>query len=334
VTQEIVSDQARRATADVFNSAMAAWAIAAAWEIGALDELREHGKLETEDFAQRNDLHLPSTTGMFTALSAVQAVEREGSVVLPGPLFDEVYRTKSLFHWLSRGSSELFTQWPSVMRNANRTGEFYRRDAAAISFACRDINTNCFDPAFWTAMNGLDFSFTVAADLGCGSGERLMQILSRYPGTRGLGIDIAPAAIEVAKADAATAGLADRLAFSLGDARSLEPNPQFHDVELLTCFMMGHDFWPREDCIASLRRIRELFPNVRRFLLGDATRTAGIPDHQLPVFTLGFEVGHDMMGVYMPTITEWDSVFEQGGWQCLKTHPVDGLTASVVFELA
>ncbi|SFB04707.1 Methyltransferase domain-containing protein [Amycolatopsis marina] len=335
MTQQIVSDQARRATADMFNSAVAAWAIAAAWEVGALDELREHGKLSAEDFARRNDLHPPSTKGMFTALASVQVVERADNTVLVGPLFDEVYRTKSFFHWLSRGCSELFTQMPNVIRNENRVGDdFYRRDAAAISFACRDINAECFDPAFWNAMNGLDFSFTVAADLGCGSGERLMQILDRYPGTRGLGIDIAPAAIEVAKADATTAGLVDRLSFSLGDVRALEPKPEFHDVELLTCFMMGHDFWPRKECVKSLRRIRELFPNVRRFLLGDATRTADIPDHRIPVFTLGFELGHDMMGVYLPTITEWDSVFEEAGWRCLNTHPVNGLTASVVFELA
>ncbi|TLW90611.1 class I SAM-dependent methyltransferase [Saccharomonospora piscinae] len=335
VTQQLVDDQQRRATADMFNSAVAAWTIAAAWEIGALDELREQGKLGVADFAERHDLHLPAASSMFRAMASVHVVERSGDTVSPGPLFDEVYRTKSFFHWLSRGCSELYTQMPRVLRNENRTGEdFYRRDAKAISFACRDINANCFDPAFWKAMHGIDFAFTTVADLGCGSGERLMQILDRYPGTRGLGIDIAPDAISVAKADAASAGLADRLAFSLGDARSLEPKPEFEDVELLTCFMMGHDFWPRDECVRSLRRIRELFPNVRRFLLGDATRTEGIPDDEIPVFTLGFEFGHDMMGVYLPTVTEWDGVFEEAGWRCLAAHPVGGLTASVVFELA
>lgn len=334
MTRTVGSEQARRATADVFNSAVAAWAVAAAWEVGALDELREHGKLTTEDFARRGDLHLPSTNGMFTALASVQVVERMGDTVTVGPLFDEVYRTKSFFHWLTRGCSELFTQMPSVLRNENRVGEFYRRDAAAISFACRDINANNFDPAFWTAMAGLGFSFTSVADLGCGSGERLMQILDRYPGTHGLGIDIAPAAIEVAKEDAASAGLADRVSFSLGDARSLPHEPEFDDVELLTCFMMGHDFWPRQNCVSSLRRIREVFPNVRRFLLGDTTRTQGTPDHDIPIFTLAFEFGHDMMGVYLPTLAEWDGVFEEAGWHYLATHPVAGPAGSVIFELA
>jgi hypothetical protein len=318
----------------VFNSAVAAWAIAAAWEVGALDELREYRKIAADEFAVRNGLHVRSTVTMFTALASVQIVERQDNTVLTGPLFDEVYRTKSFFHWLSRGSSQLFTQMPDVLRMANRTGEFYRRDAAAISFACRDINAKCFDPAFWAAMDGLDFTFATAADLGCGSGERLMQIATRYPGTRGLGVDIAPAALEVAEAEAAEAGLGDRLSFTQGDIRALTPKPEFADVELLTCFMMGHDLWPRANCVASLRRLREMFPKVRRFLLGDATKTSGIPDQQIPVFTLGFELGHDLMGVYLPTIEEWDGVFDEAGWHCVRQHPVDELTASVVFELA
>ena len=56
--------------------------------------------------------------------------------------------------------------------------------AAAISFACREINANFFDDVFWRAMGGPDVDFTVVADLGSGSGERLLQIVRRYRGSR------------------------------------------------------------------------------------------------------------------------------------------------------
>lgn len=165
--------------AQVFNSAVAAWSIAAAWEVGALDELHEKGLLNALDFAERNDLHHPSVVSMATALASVGVVE--GDPFRPGPLFEEVYRTKSLFHWLCRGSAELFTAMPEVMRNANRTGRFYRRDAAAISMACADIDAVYFQPAFQAAMNGLGFDPTVVVDLGCGGGSRLIQILGATP---------------------------------------------------------------------------------------------------------------------------------------------------------
>ncbi|MFC0531670.1 class I SAM-dependent methyltransferase [Phytohabitans kaempferiae] len=333
MTTQVINEAQRRATADIFNSAVASWAISAAWELGALDELNQHGKLDAEEFAAANDLHPASTVGMLVALASVRAVERQGNLFVVGENFAEVFRTKSFFHWLSRGCSDLFTDMPDVLRNEKRVGDYYRRDAPAISFACRDINAMCFDPAFWTAMEGLDFTFTRVADMGCGSGERLRQIAQRYPGTRGLGLDIAANSLEVARADTEKAGLGDRIAFVTADVRSMEPRPDFADVDLLTCFMMGHDFWPRDNCVATLRRLRDLFPNVKRFLLGDATRTSDIAPTEVPVFTLGFELGHDMMGVYLPTMDEWDGVFPDGGWRCVRKHLITSLTASVVFEL-
>ncbi|MFC0006884.1 methyltransferase domain-containing protein [Micromonospora siamensis] len=332
ITETSAQDSVR-AAAQIYNSAVASWAIAAAWELGALEELREHGKLDSSAFAAANDLDAASTYGMLRAMVAVGVLDRDGTVFAPAASFDEIYRTKSFFHWLSRGCSDLFTDMPAVLKNANRTGDFYNRDAAAISYACRDINAKCFDPAFWAAMEGLNGSFSVVADLGCGSGERLMQIAQRYPGVRCVGLDIAPAAIAAAESDRDKAGLTDRITFHQADVRAVDSLPELTEVDLLTCFMMGHDFWPRENCVATLRQLRERFPNVKKFLLGDATRTVGIPDSETPVFTLGFEVGHDMMGVYMPTMDEWDGVFAEAGWHLTKKHLIDALTASVVFEL-
>jgi SAM-dependent methyltransferase len=329
-----LSHQAASASAaDLFNSAVASWAIAAGWEIGALDELSGKGELAVRDFAEEHNLHVQSTRGMFTALASVGVVEREGDTILPGPLFDEVFQTKSFFHWLTRGSASLFTAMPAVMKNANRVGEFYTRDAPAISFACREINAEVFDPVFWQAMDTLGLPFTKVADLGCGSGERLRQIARRHPGVQGLGLDISPSALVDAKAATAEAGLGDRITFGVADARALEPRPEFADVDLVTSFMMAHDFWPRENCIASFRKLREVFPNARRLLLADTARLTDLPDHRFPMFNLGYEVGHDLMGVYLPTMEDWEDVFPETGWRLLKTHRLDGLTNGFIFEL-
>ncbi|AUS77187.1 SAM-dependent methyltransferase [Actinoalloteichus sp. AHMU CJ021] len=322
-----------RAAADIFNSAVAASAVGAAWELGALEEINKHGKIRVSEFAERNDLHELSTRGMFVALASVGIVERQDDVVLAGRNFDEVFRHKSLFHWLTQGSGELFSRMPYVIKNKNRVGEYYRRDPEAISFDCREINTMYFDPAFWDAMKGLRQPFSRVADLGSGSGERLIQVLGEYPGTTGIGIDIESPSVRMAQEAASRAGLTDRLSFVQGDVTRVAPGAEFDEVDLITCFMMGHDFWPKQECIESLRRIRDAFPNANTFLLGDATRTSGIPDDQLPIFTLGFELGHDMMGVYLPTLDEWDDVFEEGGWRCVRKHLITSLSVSVVFEL-
>ncbi|MEU4770410.1 class I SAM-dependent methyltransferase, partial [Actinosynnema sp. NPDC023794] len=321
------------ATAHVFNSAVAAWALSAAWEVGALDELHESGKLATAEFVEANDLHGPSTAAMFRALGAVDVVERRGDTVITGPNFEEAYRARSFFHWLARGSAELFRQMPAVMRNANRTGDLDPRDAAAIAYACRGINALCYEPAFRAALARLGSGFSVVADLGCGSGERIMSIAQRHPGVRAVGVDIARPSLAVAAEEAAATGLAGRVTLVEADVTDLPDHPAFAEVDLLTCFMMGHDLWPREECVATLRRLRELFPRARTLLLGDATRTVDDPDRPPPVFTLGFEVAHDLMGVFIPTAAEWESVFHEAGWRVAHRDVIDVAVGEVVFQL-
>lgn len=323
----------RGAAASIYNSAVAAWAIAAAWEIGALDELHSSRALDAESFAARRGLDPAATVGLFRALASVGVVQRRGSVVTAAGAFDEVYRYKSFFHWLSRGSAELFRQMPSVLVSENRVGQFYQRDAAAIAYACREIDELCYAPAFWDAIGRLDFELGNVVDLGCGSGGRVLDILARYPRARGVGIDIARPALDAARADARAAGAAHRVTFVEADVLDLDERPEFADAELITCFMMGHDFWPRENCVAALRRFRKIFSSAQRLLLGDATRTPEAPDSDLPVFTLGFELGHDLMGVFLPTVADWESVFDEAGWKLVRTNRIDMTVGEVVFEL-
>ena len=323
----------RGAAANIYNSAVAAWAIAAAWEIGALDELHRSRMLDAESFAARRGLDPASTVGLFRALASVGVVRRRGPVVVIAGAFDEVYRYKSFFHWLSRGSAELFRQMPSVLVSENRVGQFYQRDAAAIAYACREIDELCYAPTFWNAMGRLDFDVSHVADLGCGSGGRVLDVLARYPRARGVGIDIARPALDAARAGSSATGMSARVTFIEADVLELQERRELADVELITCFMMGHDFWPRENCVAAFRRFRKVFPCARRLLLGDATRTVQASDSDLPVFTLGFELGHDLMGVFLPTVADWESVFDEAGWKLVRTNRIDMTVGEVVFEL-
>ncbi|MDM4719668.1 class I SAM-dependent methyltransferase [Micromonospora sp. WMMA1363] len=327
-------DGADRRVTSIFNSAVGAWAIAAAWEIGMLDELKTTKEVNAVEFAAAHGLDAASMVGLSRALAAVEVVEREGTVVRVSSNFDETYRTKSFFHWLVRGSAEIFRQMPHSLIKRNRVGAYYQRDSAAIAYACREINELCYDSTFWAAIARLGYDVGVVADLGCGSGGRVIDVLNRYPSARGIGVDIARPALENARLDAATAGLAKRTTFLEADVLDLQPRPEFADVDLVTCFMMGHDFWPKDRCVATLRRLRECFPAARRLLLGDATRVEGVADTDLPIFVLGFELGHDLMDITLPTIAEWEGVFEEGGWHLVRTNRIEMTVGEVIFELA
>jgi release factor glutamine methyltransferase len=59
--------------------------------------------------------------------------------------------------------------------------------------------------------------FSRVLDLGTGSGAILLSLLAERPGAAGLGIDVSPAALDVALRNAAALGLTDRATFALSD---------------------------------------------------------------------------------------------------------------------
>lgn len=56
-------------------------------------------------------------------------------------------------------------------------------------------------------------------------------------------------------------------------------------------------------------------------------------DRDLPIFTLGFEVGHALMGVGLPSLAEWEEVIEESGWRLVQRHTIETPAASAIFEL-
>ncbi len=108
---------------------------------------------------------------------------------------------------------------------------------AFINFLCQD----------WIpAMPDIDARLRAggsAADIGCGNGLALIQIALNYPEARLVGFDHHAPAIEAARANAAEAGVGDRIHFEVRDAGQGIPG----SYDLITCFDVVHDMpFPRQ----------------------------------------------------------------------------------------
>lgn len=323
----------QRYCADTFNAAVAASALSAAWETGLLDELEHHRRVDVAEFAQRQDADPAVLRVLLAALSSRRIVRFDAGteVATVDCGFDSAYATKGFFYWLTRGCGELFSTMLPKIGNRDRQGLQVRRDARAISVACRSIARTFFDPPFRDLIADLDFR--TVADLGCGSADRLVMLARQYPGITGIGIDIAEDAIAVAKAAVGEAGLEEQISLVDDDALSLSPRPEYRDVELVTCFLMGHDFWPRENCVRSLRRLRETFPSIRYLVLGDTSASTDVSGPDYPLFTLGFETAHAVMDQYLPTLAEWESVLAESGWRIDDRRVIDLPAFSFIYRL-
>lgn len=325
--------RAARYCADTFNGAVAAAALSAAWDLGLLDELADADSLDVCAFATRRDVHLGGLRAILAALASREIVvlNAEQATVARGPGFEEAFKNRGFFYWLTRGCSELFTDLTDLTLNEQRADRVMHRDSRAISVACRAIARTFFDPPLRELID--DLPFRTVADLGCGSADRIIMLARQRPSIRAVGIDVAHGALAVSKEAVAEAGLEDRITLIQDDVLAMSPRPEYQDVDLVTCFLMGHDFWPRDNCVRTLRGLREVFPNARNLILGDTCRSTDLPGPALPMFTAGFETVHAVMDQYLPTFEEWTSVLEEGGWTRADQRLIDLPASSFIFRL-
>lgn len=316
-----------------FNGTVLASAVSAATELGLLDELRERGACALDEFAEKHGLRpmaLRLVADVLQGADAVATVRENGTdTLVRGPHFADLWENKGYFVWLVQGYAPLLAQAHTLAGTGRGRDAMRLRDGAAVARAGRDYGHFHVDPVFDGVMSGLDFER--AADLGCGSGRRVIRLAQRHPDKRFVGIDIDAGAVEVARKAVADAGLLDRVEIVHGDISRLEEG-RYPGVDLVFSFFLGHDLWPLEDCVASLHRLREAFPDVRRFLLSDTYRSELSKDAGAPVFSLGFEYTHALMDQYIPSPQEWEAAFSRSPWQ-LRDRTELGIPFSCIFHL-
>ncbi|ROO82952.1 methyltransferase family protein [Actinocorallia herbida] len=316
-------------TASHFSSYLVSVALSATHELGILDALHVEGVYTLGESGEGLD---PTVVARYmNALMWGGIVEIDGAIVRPGPLFDDAFAARGYFYWMVRGCGTLFTEAPGVTSEASRGGDFYSRDMRAVAIGSKLIGDGDVEPLFDRLLEAKGAS--VVADLGCGSGQRLMRVAGIRPGTRGIGLDISSASVELASQSVASAGLADVISVHRADVLDLGEIPGAEDVDVITCSFMGHDFWPHDTCVNTLRGLRETFPNAHTFLLCDVVRSTGLPGDGTPIFTLGFELVHALMGVYLPTLEEWRAAFAESGWRCAVEHAVPNPPGGYLFQL-
>jgi phenylpyruvate C(3)-methyltransferase len=316
--------------AEIFNWSVVSYAISAAWEAGVLEHLQEVGRLEIEAFSAANGLDAQIVHAMVKALAMgdVVTLDEEAGVAAPGRTFDEANATKALFHWLHRASGNLIGQLGRVAKGDREGTE---RDARAIGIASREANAAYFDPVFRRLLADIDFD--VVADLGSGAGQRLIDMVLARPGTRGIGIELQPRSNENARAMITAAGCGDRVDILERDVTALEYEDSFADVDLVTCFLLGHDLWPRENAIRTMRSFRETFPRARHLILCDTVRTEGPYSVRGSIFASAFDVVHAGMGQFIPTTSDWLDMLPETGWRCLERHDFEVPSATILFHL-
>jgi phenylpyruvate C(3)-methyltransferase len=330
----------RPTTAELFNGAVAASAICAAFELGLLAELEADGRVDSASFAARAGLDRAALDAVILGLRHAGAVaEGEGAAegeggerfLVRGPAFGEIWRDKGYFLWLFGGYGPMLSGAARVCQAGGWPSSTNGRDGGAIARAGRDYGAMFVDSVFHKLVSSVPH--TAAADLGCGSARRLIDLAARAPEARFVGVEVDPAAWSAAREAVREEGLEDRIELVHSDLAAL-PDGAFPNVELVFSFFLAHDLLPRERFLEILAGLHRAFPSTRNLLLSDTYRSEQAADPDCPIFTFGFEYTHGLMRQQLPTFAQWCEIFELSEeWKLLATHELE-IPHSTVFHLA
>ena len=173
-----------------------------------------------------------------------------------------------------------------------------------------DLSRMSVDPI----LNAYDFSrFSVIADIGGGEGMLLSAVLSVYPGTRGILLDL-PDPSGKARELIRKAGLAERIRMVEGSFFDLAPPAA--DAYILKNVLHN---WGEEECLCILGKIRESIPQNGMLLVVEMI----VNRDQRPSFAKMIDIQMMVMnhGARERTLGEFEGLISRAGFRLVRVVP-------------
>lgn len=285
-------------------------------------------KLNIEQFCKECGVHIDPFKVFIRTLATVEILNNTDTDILQGKNFKDVFSNKGYFVWLVKGYAHTIENMSMLLKMETLKVSNVQRNGGEIAKAGKDYGYHFVNSHFNQVFDAINP--TSIADFGCGSADRLIGMVKKNNNLKGIGIDINADAVNIAKDNIRAAGLEDKIQVICADISTLKNDDRFRDTELIFSFFMGHDLFPKENCKAVFSQIQKVFPKATTFLLCDTYSSESIK--QPPIFTLGFELTHALMGQVIPTYKDWIALFKELDWTLVNTIDID-IPFSTIFNL-
>jgi SAM-dependent methyltransferase len=246
-----------------------------------IDDLQATGSLNAKAAAERHGYDHTQTLGLLRFLVTQGLFAEEvGETFRPTPKGTSALSPPSLaaLRFFIGGYGHLMTQARQLIEKKITYGHEVTRDSYYVAVGTK-LNTASFMdqvPLAVLAKKGAK----KLADLGCGAGQLLIEWVKGGADRAGVGVDLAPEAIEAAKLAAREQGVAERVSFHVGDAFDNDVIAKHcADVDVIFSFAMEHEGL-RDGEVAVLGHIDAMakrFPG-KRYLLGEPMLHMSVAD--------------------------------------------------------
>jgi SAM-dependent methyltransferase len=182
----------------------------------------------------------------------------------------------------------------------------------------------------------------VCLDLGCGTGEFLLQWVLRYPNARGVGVDMSADALVQARDTAGRWGVADRLEFHearVGPEPLNVPPRALDEVDVVTSMYMLHELGRngRQAVVDVVRALKEQLPGRHLLVLEVEACDPEEFAAQMPppphLGRLDYRLIHQLSGQGLPrTQADWHGIF--GDANCNIVEPGTSAGGSLIYVVS
>jgi SAM-dependent methyltransferase len=197
----------------------------------------------------------------------------------------------------------------------------HQRDGRRVAVSSRWVGSYGFYPGVISEITSRKPQHIV--DLGAGVGGLLIHLLTEFPGSNGVALDLNAAACEEAERAAHRAGVQDRLTVVNRSIESLlEDAGPIRGADVVHAGFVLHDVGVDADLLDGvLRTCRESLADDGCLIATDAVAYADNPRER--AFSALFTYLHSSsMGVRLPSEGKWRAAFQRAGFSNVTSTPL------------
>ena len=212
----------------------------------------------------------------------------------------------------------LLTNFTSTMKNELVYGKDFIRDGRLV--AKSSVLTGKANYS-WVAQKISDLNVDTVVDLGCGSGDIIIDFCKRQNSFRGIGLDIDPEAIQLARENVKQNQLDDRIELITGDM--LDPSTYSKKISskgekvAFNAIMALHEFLINGEIavVNVLKKMKQEFPGSY-FILGEFNRCTDEEFSKIPLYEKMHmlfyqEIIHGLTDQDLASLDTWKKIFKE-----------------------
>lgn len=288
--------------------------LAALLNIGFFDELAAEGALIPESFAVQRGLNHGVLAILCDYLYELGILDRDGPFCRCSAKGRRMIESLGGAFMIVYAYEDIFYNLEALLKGDKRYGEQVQRRAEFMARGSSGVGRLLAFPLLRALI--AERGYRRVLDLGCGDATFLSYLCERIPYLQGVGLDIAPEAIDAGTQRLEQLGMQQRIELHLGDATCVDTiADRLGYIDAVTMVYVLHEFWSAGHgfVLQVLQKFRRTFPGVP-LLICEVIAHSAEAIRKRPGGIMEIQLFHNLSNQQLRSREEWRALFAEAGY--------------------